>query len=327
MRVGMIGLGNFGTALANLIAKNGHDVIGWEYDQAVVEEVNTSHRNQTYLSGQILDPRLTATTNLPDVFDNTAVVFVAIPTIFIRSTLEPVRAMLDHHTMLVNLAKGIDPQTGLTAYQTLQTLFPDNPTVVLSGPSIANEFAQGMPTVVILACSDHCRLLTVARLLDNDHFRVRFSHDEVGVELGGILKNIYAIGLGMFDGQDIRSINFRAVYLTIALEEMSRIGVGLGAKVETFLYVAGMGDLLATALSGHSHNRQMGEYLAQGLSLETIREKMGVLPEGYNTLKNTLYIAEKRRIAVPLAKGLWDVIHGRQEPEHFIQAFIKDFVE
>jgi glycerol-3-phosphate dehydrogenase (NAD(P)+) len=141
------------------------------------------------------------------------------------------------------------------------------------------------------------------------------------------LKNIYTIGLGLFDGQEITSVNFRSVYLTIAMEEIARIGVAMGAKIETFLYLSGIGDLLATSMSEHSHNRQLGEYLAYGYSLEEIKDKMGVLPEGYNTLQIILNIAEKMHISIPLAKGLWDVIHGRYQPDKFIQAFIKDFVE
>jgi glycerol-3-phosphate dehydrogenase (NAD(P)+) len=148
-----------------------------------------------------------------------------------------------------------------------------------------------------------------------------------GVELGGILKNIYAIGLGLFDGKQIPSINFRAVYLTIAMEEIARMGVAMGAEIETFLYLSGMGDLLATSLSEHSHNRHMGVLLAQGLSREEIQAKMGVLPEGYNTLKVMLYVAERLHISIPLAKGLWDVVQGRYEAERFIFSFIKDFVE
>jgi len=206
-------------------------------------------------------------------------------------------------------------------------MFPNNSAIMLSGPSIANEFAQGMPTVVVLAGQNRNDLLTVSHLLDNQYFRTRFSDDEIGVELGGVLKNIYAIGLGMFDGQGITSVNFRAVYLTIALEEMARIGVGMGAKIETFLYLSGMGDLLATSMSTHSHNRRMGELLAKGLNLDQIKKEMGVVPEGFNTLRSMLYLAEKLHIALPLAKGLWDVIHERISPENFIRVFIRDFVD
>ncbi len=327
MCVGLIGLGNLGTAVGNLIAANGNDVLGWEYNQNVVEEVNTQRSNSRFLAGVPLKPKLKATSELAAVFQSCSIVFVAIPSVFIKSTLESVQEYVGQDTLLVNMAKGIDGESGLTSFQTISCLFPDNPKVMLSGPSIANEFAREMPTVVVIAGQSNSDLLQVSHLLDNKSFRTRFADDEIGVELGGILKNIYAIGLGLFDGQNITSINFRSVYLTIALEEMAKIGVSFGAKVETFLFLSGIGDLLATALSEHSHNRRMGELLAQGLSLEEIKGKMGVLPEGYNTLKVMLYVAEKLHVSIPLAKGLWDVINGRYEAERFIYSFIKDFVE
>ena len=327
MKIGLIGLGNLGTAVANLVAQNGYEVLGWEYQSAVVEEINTQHVNSKFLDGVVLDDKLKATTEITAVLQECAVIFVAIPSVFIKTTLEPVHHLVSPETIIVNMAKGIDSKIGLTSFQTLTGIWPQQRLVMLSGPPIANEFARGLPTVVMLAGEDRRELLVVSRILDNEHFRTRFSDDAVGVELGGILKNIYAIGLGMFDGQNVVSVNFRAVYLTIALEEMARIGVAMGAKIETFLYLAGIGDLLATALSEHSHNRHLGERLAQGFSREQIREEMGVLPEGYNTLKSILYVAEKLHVSVPLAKGLWDVICGRITADKFITLFIRDFVE
>lgn len=327
MRVGIIGLGNMGTAVGNMIATNGYDVLGWNFEGKVVDEVNEKHSNKQYLPGIKLHTLLRATKDLAEVVRECTVIFIAIPSAFIQRTLQPLRTTVPEDVVLVNMAKGIQRSTGLTAFQTLTALFPHNPRIMLSGPSIANEFARNLPTVVVLAGQTPFHLLLVSRMLDNDYFRTRFSSDEIGVELGGILKNIYAIGLGLFDGKQIKSINFRAVYLTAAQEEIAKIGVGMGARIETFLYLAGMGDLLATSLSQHSHNRHMGELLAQGLSRDEIAERMGVLPEGYNTLESVLYIAEKLHIAIPLAKGLWDVINGRDQAEHFIYSFIKDFVD
>jgi glycerol-3-phosphate dehydrogenase (NAD(P)+) len=326
MKIGMIGLGNLGTAVANLIANNGYVVLGWEHNPAVAREIQDQHTNTRYLAGVPLHSGLQTTTELASVMQECQVVFIAIPSAFIQATLEPFREKIDSHTLLVNLAKGIDVETGLTSFQTVAGLFPRNPKIMLSGPSIANEFARGQPTVVVLAGHEISQQLLVARLLENDYFRTRFSDDEIGVELGGILKNIYAIGLGLFDGKHITSINFRAVYLTLAIEEITHIGVGMGAHIETFLYLSGIGDLLATSLSQYSHNRHMGERLAEGLSLAQVEQEMGVAPEGYNTLKAMLYIAEKLHIAMPLAKGLWDVIHGRYTAEQFITSFIRDFV-
>lgn len=327
MRVGLVGLGNLGTAVANLIAANGHDVLGWEHNAAVVEEITRHRTNSTFLPDVALHPALEATNELARVVEECEVVFVAIPSVFVEPTLTQVQQRVPHDRVIVNMAKGIDAATGLTSFQTIARMFPEHRRVMLSGPSIANEFARQMPTVVVLAGERTTDLLTVSSVLDNDHFRTRFSDDPTGVELGGVLKNIYAIGLGLFDGESIESINFRAVYLTIALEEIARFGVRMGAQIETFLYLSGMGDLLATSLSGHSHNRRMGELLAGGHTLEQIEEIMGVLPEGFNTLKATLYIAEKMHLAMPLAKGLLDVINGREDPADFITSFIRDFVE
>jgi glycerol-3-phosphate dehydrogenase (NAD(P)+) len=327
MPVGLIGLGNMGTAIGNLIAENGQDVLGWEFNETVVDEINQNHRNSRYLNNVELNPNLSATVDIVRVLNDCNVIFVAIPSVFIATTLQPIKEQLNNQTTLVNMTKGIDVQSGLTSFQTLTCLFPNNRIVMLSGPSIANEFAHGMPTVVVLAGDQTEELLKVAQLLDNNYFRTRFSNDAVGVELGGILKNIYAIGLGLFDGKDIRSVNFRSVYLTIALEEIAKTGEAMGAKIESFLYLSGIGDLLATSMSEHSHNRRLGVYLAQGLSLDEIKKQMGVLPEGYNTLKIILYVAEKLHVSIPLAKSLWDVIHGRYDAERFIYSFIRDFVE
>ena len=327
MRVGIVGLGNLGAAVANLSAGNGHDVIGWEYNAEVVDEINQQHTNAKFLPGVVMQPNVTATSDLVAVFQNTEVVFIAIPSVFVQRTLQPLHGQIAPEIMLVNMAKGIDRATGLTSFQTLAGMFPHHSRIMLSGPSIANEFAHGLPTVVVIAGQNKADLMRVARVLDNDYFRTRFSDDTIGVELGGILKNIYAIGLGLFDGGHITSINFRSVYLTLAIEEITRGGVALGAKVETFLYLSGIGDLLATSLSEHSHNRRMGELLAQGLSRAAIEQEMGVLPEGYNTLRSMLYIAEKMHVAMPMAKGLWDVINGRYSADKFIHSFIRDFVE
>lgn len=327
LRVGIIGLGNMGTAVAHIVSGNGHPVLGWEYDAAVVEEVNAQHVNSRYLPGIPLAPSLVATQDLREALATSQVVYVALPSAFIQRTLRPAREALAGEAIVVNMAKGIDPATGRTSYQMVSRLFPHNPCVMLSGPSIANEFARGLPTVVSLAGRNRTDLFQVARTLDNAHFRTRFSDDTMGVELGGLLKNIYAIGLGMFDGADIRSVNFRSVYLTIALEEMTTIGVAMGARAETMRFISGLGDLLATSLSEHSHNRRLGELLSQGLDLESIRAEMGVLPEGYNTVTVILTMAEKLQVSLPLAAGLWDVINGRMDPHQFIYAFIRNFVD
>jgi glycerol-3-phosphate dehydrogenase (NAD(P)+) len=321
MQTGIIGLGNFGAAIGNLIASNGREVLGWEHHKEVVDEINEGHRNTRYLPGIDLDPRLSATRDLQAILDTCTVVFLALPSAFVRSTLAPFEGRVKEQVLIVNLAKGFDTRTGLTVFQTVRTLFPGQRKVMLSGPSIANEFARGKPTTVVVAGDEMGDLLKVSGLLDNGYFRTRFSDDVTGVEMGGILKNIYAIGLGLFDGKSIDSTNFRSVYLTFAIEETAAFGTAMGARRETFFSLSGIGDLLTTSLSGHSHNRKMGELLARGRSLEEIRQEMGVLPEGYNTLGHVLPIAERLYTQMPVARAIWKIISGEGNPEDFINSF------
>lgn len=327
MCIGFIGLGNMGCALANIIASNGYNIIGWEHNKDVVKEINSRHSNSIYLPGVKLNSRLKATTEINDVMQSSEIIFIAIPSVFIRQTLSSFGSEIKKDILIVNVAKGIEPDTGLTACQVLSSIFPNNRILMLSGPSIANEFARGKPTVVIIAGKNRKDLLSISKIVDCNSFRVRFSMDVIGTELGGILKNIYAIGLGMFDGLGIKSVNFRAAYLTIALEEMILIGTALGGEERTFFYFAGLGDLLATSLSQDSHNRRMGELLAKGLTAEEIKNQMGVLPEGYNTLKNILYISEKLHVNIPLSINLWKVINSKLSVEKFVYSFIKEFIE
>jgi len=149
VKIGVVGLGNLGSAIANLVAANGHDVLGWEYNADVVDEINRAHTNTRFLPGVELHPRLAATQQLGDIFTHSRAIFVALPSSFLRPTLEPVKQLGQPDMLLINLAKGIERATGLTALQMLGGLFPRHTTIMLSGPSIANEFARGMPTVVM----------------------------------------------------------------------------------------------------------------------------------------------------------------------------------
>ena len=326
MQIGIIGLGNLGTALAQLLAANGHHPWGWEYNPAILAEITAQHTNSRYLPGVALSPQLTATSQLDEVLAQSEAIFVTLPSAFIRATLAPQAHRLRPNALVVNLAKGIDRDSGLTAYQTVTALFPQQQCLMLAGPAIASEFARGLPTLVVLAGGSPATMLPIARLLDTDFFRVRFSDDALGVELGGILKNVYAIGLGFFDGKQVTSANFRAAYLTMALEEMARLGVGLGAQKETFFSLAGMGDLLATALSAQSHNRHLGEQIAAGQDIADVEAASGLLPEGYQTLRTVLLLAEKIHVPVPLALGIWHVLTGRTTAARFIEAFVRDFI-
>ncbi len=320
MKVSIIGLGNLGSAVAYVVAGNGHNVRCWEYDAAVVDEVNSQHRNQRYLADRVLPATVTATTAVAEVLVDTELVFITLPARFIEAVLTPHIALLNGDISLVNMAKGINPETGETAFQLLSRLFPAHPRVMLAGPSLANEFVRGVSTGLV-AASDHGEAIERVQLaLNNAHFFVQASNDPVGVELGGILKNIYALGMGMFaDG----GMNFTGAYLTQALAEMKTLGVALAARSETFDGLAGIGDLIATSLSDHSHNRTMGGLVAEGLSLAEVEQRMGILPEGYHTLSIALSLASERQVAMPVASLLDAVIRGERAASTFQDAFVQ----
>ncbi len=326
IKVGIIGLGNMGSAMADLIASNGYQVIGWEYDGNVVDEINDKRLNTKFLPRVKLHSNLKATKRLSDVFSNCKIIFIVIPSLFIKNTLQQFQKKINKDIILVNLAKGIDNNTGMTSLETISFLFPDNDNIMFSGPSIANEFSRKTSTVVVIAGKNRKSLSIVSHILDNNYFRTYISNDEIGVELGGILKNIYAIGLGLFIGGKI-GVNFKAAYLVIALNEMKKIGKIFGAKEETFLCFSGIGDLIATSLSKHSHNKRMGELLSQGLNIREIKNEMGNLPEGYYSLKMILNTLNKLNVSVPLIQKLNDIINGSYKVKKFTSSFIENFVK
>lgn len=318
MKLSIIGLGNLGTAIAYIAAGNGHTVKCWEYDAAVVEEVNQQHRNQRYLADRELPHTISATTQLGEVFSDTELLFITLPARFIAPVLTVEASSLASDVAVVNMSKGIDAGSFDTAFGLVSKLFPDHSRVMLAGPSLANEFVNGVTTGLVAASSSTTAIDAVSLALSNERFFVQGSNDPVGVEFGGILKNIYALGLGLFSDA---GLNFTGAYLTQALTEMKALGVALGANANTFDGLSGIGDLIATSLSDHSHNRSMGKRVAQGLSLAEIEKQMGVLPEGYHTLSRMLPLADELAVAMPLAKLLDAVIEGREPVANFLDSF------
>ncbi len=300
MKLAVVGMGNLGTAVACLAASNGHRVVAWEYQQTVVDEINQQRRNRRYFGSRTIPDGVTATSDLNQVFNATAAVFVTLPSRFIEPVLSRYDGSPDAATGLVNMSKGINSESGETAFQTLCRLFPRQPAAMLAGPSLANEFSDGTVTALVAASSDMGLIGTIKDALENSHFAVCAGDDALGVELGGILKNCYALGMGMVDGSTASGLNFVGAYLTVALQEITTLGVALGASEGSFRAFSGVWDLIATAMSEHSHNRAMGRLVAKGIPLAEIEESMGVLPEGYNSLLLALRLAEEQAVKLPL---------------------------
>jgi len=327
MDIGMIGLGNMGTAVANNIAGNGHRVTGWEYDAKTVAEINSKHLNTRYLKGVKLSPRLRATTNIEKALCGKDMIFVALPSKYIKAALADAADCAGKNALIVNLSKGIEEGTCITASDILSKIFLKNRVITLSGPSIANEFARKYPCMVVLTGERNSDLCKAAAAVETPVFRARFSTDKTGVEWSGILKNMYAIGLGLIYGLGLESINFKAAYITRAVEEMIALIEAMGGKRSTVLDFAGLGDLIATSLSEHSHNRRFGEMLAEGRTLSYAEKQLGVLPEGLKALRAAAKLSKQYRVKMPVAGAILAVIDNKIRPSKLVADFMETGTE
>jgi glycerol-3-phosphate dehydrogenase (NAD(P)+) len=281
--VAVLGGGSFGTAVANLLAENGHQVRQWMRDPEQAEAIRVNRENPRYLKGIKVLPQVQPLTDLAATLDECELVFVALPSSALRSVLAPHVQRLTGK-MLVSLTKGIEAQTFKLMSQIIEDIAPLARIGVLSGPNLAREIAEHALTATVVASEDDDLCQQVQEVLHGRTFRVYASADRFGVELGGALKNVYAIIAGMAVALDMGE-NTKSMLITRALAEMTRFAVSQGANPMTFLGLAGVGDLIVTCSSPKSRNYQVGFALGQGLSLDEAVNRLGEVAEGVNTLK------------------------------------------
>jgi glycerol-3-phosphate dehydrogenase (NAD(P)+) len=287
MKAAVIGSGNMGTALAHLLADNGHSVVCWDHIPEVVEDIRKRHQNSQFLPGISLPSSVTADLLLNHVVREAQIIFVSVPSLYFRHVVKEFSPFAMSQAVVVGAAKGLEAVSGKRMSQVYAEASVQDADhyVALSGPSIANDFARKKPTAVVLACPNHSVLQKVVQALSNPYFRVETSDDLAGVELGGVVKNIYALGFGWLDGLNHGSPNLKAAFVTMALREMKDITVQMGAQEKTLEGLAGLGDLVTTGFSHDSHNRKLGEYLAQGMEFDkALAQVGGIVPEGVRTL-------------------------------------------
>jgi len=310
-RIGVVGLGNLGSAVVRVLDQNSASVIGWEYDNSVVEDVNNHGQNHKYLPGCQYSNRVTATSDMSQLLEQSGILFITLPARFITPVFSPYLDSLPKDIALVNMAKGIHTETNKTAAQTLMDMFPNNPFAVVSGPSLANEFAIEKHTAVVAASKSNELCHEIKRLLTCHYFHVVVKDDVKGVELGGILKNIYALALGVLVEDVQEHLNFTGAFITQAIGEMAELMRLLGGEPESVYELSGVGDLICTAMSPHSHNRKFGKLLAKGLTAEQAEAQMSLLPESYHTLQFLMPLVELHGVKVPIAQALWQGLqHG-----------------
>ena len=310
-RVAVIGGGSFGTVIANIIAANKHAVALWMRNDETADIVNARRENPTYLPGYTLDPRLTATTDLQTTVRGADIVFVAVPSHSCRAVATELSRYINPQAMVVSTTKGIEADGFKLMSQVLREELPGHPLGVLSGPNLAKEIAAGQLTGTVIASAFPALNREIQALLHSGNFRVYASSDMYGVELGGALKNVYAIMAGIGAALGIGE-NTVGVLLTRSLAEMSRFAVELGADPLTFLGLAGVGDLVVTCSSPLSRNYRVGYALGKGQALEDILDELGQVAEGINTLKLLKSEAQRRQIYMPLVSGLYSILYERQ---------------
>ncbi|WP_264297417.1 NAD(P)H-dependent glycerol-3-phosphate dehydrogenase [Salinicola avicenniae] len=307
MQVAVLGGGSFGTAIASIAADNGAEVRQWLRDETLVEQINREHRNGRYLPEYPINENVVASTDLAWTVAEAAVVFIAIPSKAFRAVLRQVREHLRPEQILVTTTKGIQAEGFKLMSQLIEEETGSPHIGVLSGPNLAAEIAQKQLTGTVIASDDPVTRAYVQAALGCSYFRVYAGNDRYGAELGGSLKNIYAIAAGMAAALGMGE-NTRAMLMTRALAEMSRFAVALGANPMTFLGLSGVGDLIVTCSSQLSRNYRIGYALGEGRDLDEAIEALGQVAEGVNTVKLVCEKARAEEIYMPLAQGLYHVM-------------------
>lgn len=318
-RVAVLGAGSFGTALSSVLLRNGHEVRLWCYEPGHAAEIAAAGRNTRYLQ-EVALPGLHPTQDLGEALDGAQVVLFVSPSHHNRGLVRSVRTRLDDAEVLLSATKGIERDGLLMAEVFEQEVLAahHDRLAYLSGPSFAREVGAGQPTAVVVASRAAAPAERVQRLFSGPSFRVYTSHDVVGVELGGAIKNVIAIGAGICDGLGFGH-NARAAIITRGLAEMSRLGAAMGADPMTFMGLAGMGDLVLTCTGDLSRNRTVGLRIAKGLSLSEVTASLGgQVAEGVLTATSTLVLARRFDVDMPIAQVVHEVLHEGKDPRQAV---------
>jgi glycerol-3-phosphate dehydrogenase (NAD(P)+) len=316
LRVCVLGAGSWGTTVASLAARNGPTLL-WARNPETAREVNEARSNARYLPGARLPRGLRATDSIEEAVREADVIAVGVPSHGQRAVLEEVRKHIRPWVPLVSLSKGLEQGSHLRMTEVIREVLPKHRAGALSGPNLAREIMSGMAAASVIGIDDEMIARSLQDVFHSGLFRVYTNRDVAGVEFGGALKNVIAIAVGMGDGLGVGD-NTRAAVITRGLAEMTRLGVALGGKAETFAGLAGMGDLVATCVSPQSRNRHVGEQLGRGRKIEDVIAEMHMVAEGVKTTRVVLELAEKVGVPMPVAREVYGVLY---EGETAAQAY------
>nr|WP_179558366.1 NAD(P)H-dependent glycerol-3-phosphate dehydrogenase [Pseudoclavibacter chungangensis] len=314
-RLVVLGGGSWGTTFAKVLADAGHDVVMWVRRPESAVEINDAHRNTRYLAGVNLPPTLRATSDLGEAVAGATIVFLSVPAQTARELLETLRPMLAPGTVVVSLMKGVERSTGSRMSQLVHEVagVEEGLVAVASGPNIALEIAREQPTAIVIASPLEATAVRVARVARNAYLRSFVNLDVIGTEFGGVLKNLIAIAVGIVDGVGYGE-NTKASVMTRGLAEITDFAVAMGARPETMIGLAGLGDLIATCESPMSRNFTAGRLLGQGYAFQEVVHRMEQTAEGLRSVGPVLALAAERGVSMPISQQIQDVLLGTLDP-------------
>lgn len=314
MRLAVLGAGSWGTALGILFARHGLEVRLWGHDGAAVEALRRDRENRGYLPGITFPPDLTPTDSLADALREADDILVAVPSHAFAEVIAQVAALWPDAPTLSWATKGLEPNSARPLHEVAREMLPQTQLAVLSGPTFAGEVARGAPTAITVAATDPAYAERIAERLQGDTLRAYTSEDLIGVEIGGATKNVMAIAAGIADGLGFGA-NARAALITRGLAEITRLGLALGGQPETFMGLAGLGDLTLTCTDDQSRNRRMGLALARGLSVQQAKREIGQEVEGVATTREVYQLARQLGIEMPITEQVYRILYEDLDPQ------------
>ncbi|MDR3296325.1 MAG: NAD(P)H-dependent glycerol-3-phosphate dehydrogenase [Clostridiales Family XIII bacterium] len=319
--IALIGAGSWGTALSISLAGKGHAVSIWDLNTELLQAMDRDRENKRYLPGAPLQDGVKIAFELQEALYGADMVLFAVPTQHFRSAAQESARHIQSETPIVNAAKGIEQKTLKTVSQIVAEILPGHPFAVISGPSHAEEVGQGMPTTVVAASEDPELAEYVQDVFMTGRLRVYTNSDVKGVELGGALKNIIALGAGISDGMGFGD-NARAAMMSRGIYEISRLGEKLGGRRETFFGLSGIGDLIVTCTSPHSRNHRCGELIGGGMDPKEATERVGMVVEGMYTTEAAYQLAQRAEVEMPITQQIYQVINGRMDARDAVSALM-----
>jgi glycerol-3-phosphate dehydrogenase (NAD(P)+) len=317
VKIGVVGAGSWGTALAEVVASKGIRTDLWVYEPEVADQILACRENKIFLPGFRLSENIFPTNDLESVVRDKDLVAIVVPSHFVRDIAQKIGPLISNRTTIVSASKGIENETHLTLSKVILQSLPtseNRPLAVLSGPSFAREVAAKCPTVVTVASESSETARFIQHIFAAPYFRVYTSNDVIGVELGGSVKNVIAIAAGIIDGLGL-GLNTRAALITRGLTEIRRLGFKLGADPLTFMGLAGIGDLLLTCTGDLSRNHTVGKKIGEGMTLKDILSHMRMVAEGVKTAKSVYNLSKKLNVEMPISHATYNVLYEDLSPK------------